>query len=433
MSKNQQNKKKQFISLIVLTIIVAIVATIYFNYNKIAGNTTTQGSMQAAEAMNDADLKIHYIDVGQGDSVFIELPDDTCMLIDAGNPDSDNTVVNYISGLGYLQIDYLIVTHGDNDHVGEIPDVIEAFEIKKIYRPYQVAVDGDGNVRDGEDLANVYNNATVKSHVNTITNQAFGEFVRLSYQEQYTENGQTKDAVVSTTYDGLKIEPKNGNDFLFEFFGPLCANSEQNLKQQGMAYNTEGYASLYQSKPSYTNLIKNEASPIMLLEHSSGSYLFTGDATTYSEEAVIGSLTDAEKQRFDAVDVYHVGHHGASNSTSDKLLETITPTMAIISVGAENNHGHPTAETLEKLGEYCGENIYRSDEDGNILVSANETQIQLKINNEVVGNLSEKQIELPPDEYWYLYVAGITAAVFVSGLIYISSNGKIKAKPYKKR
>ena len=65
------------------------------------------------------------------------------------------------------------------------------------------------------------------------------------------------------------------------------------------------------------------------------------------------------------------------------------------------------------------------------MILANATDIQLKTNNVVVGNLGETEIELPPYEYWYVYVAGITVAVFVSGAVYIMSNGKIKAKPYK--
>ena len=67
------------------------------------------------------------------------------------------------------------------------------------------------------------------------------------------------------------------------------------------------------------------------------------------------------------------------------------------------------------------------------MISANKTQIQLTTNNVIVGNLSQKQVELPPDEYWYVYVAGVTAFVFISGSIYILSNGKVKVKSYKSK
>jgi len=112
-------------------------------------------------------------------------------------------------------------------------------------------------------------------------------------------------------------------------------------------------------------------------------------------------------------------------------MSLIKPSMSVISVGEGNSHGHPTDETIQKLESYCNQNIYRSDKHGNILVSANSTDIQIKTNNVVVGNLSKTQVELPPDEYWYLYVAGVTLAVFISGAIYILSNGKIKVKAYK--
>ena len=294
-------------------------------------------------------------------------------------------------------------------------------------------MDSSGEVRDGEKLGEVYTEATVKSSVNIISNQAYAKFVQKAYAETYSEGGSVHSAMVSTTYDGLKIMPKNGNSFSFEFFGPLKATSEQSLKETyGNDVETEGYATVFQSKPSYESLVKNEASPVMLLEHSSGKYLFTGDATIYAEEAVVNSLTEAEKLRFANVDVFHAGHHGANNSNGDKLLELIKPKMTVISVGEGNRHGHPTPEALDRLDNYSNENIYRTDTQGNILVLANADTIQLKANN-VVGNLSQTEVELPPDEYWYVYVAGITLAVFFGGVIFILSNGKIKAKPYNKR
>ena len=439
--KSKSSTKKQFISLVVLTIIVAIVASVYFNYNRIVGNTTTETSIEEAEVMTDAELEVHFIDVDQGDSVFIELPDDTCMLIDAGKENKGETVSNYIHGLGYTEIDYFVVTHGDDDHVGGAEIILDDFFVKNIYRPYQVSVkevkedtDGDGEnetvtyVNENDDLKNVYNTATVKSHVNVISNDQYYNFITKSYTEK---DSQGNYATVSTTYDGLKIEPQNGNDFLIEFFGPLRNSSNQTLKEQGLASKTEGYASVYQSKPSYESLVKNEASPIILLEYVSASYLFTGDGTTYSEKAILNSLSDTEKERFLDVDVYHVGHHGANNSSSPELLKAITPQIAVINVGG-NSYGHPTENTLSKLEEYCNTNIFRTDNDGNIVLLANDEEVQVKTNN-IVGNLNQTTVELPPDEYWYVYVIGITAAVFISGVVYIMSKGKIKVKPYKRR
>lgn len=82
-----------------------------------------------------ASLKAHFIDVGQGDSAFIELPDGKTMLIDAGVPDAGPTVVSYLKSLGCTRIDYLVATHPHADHIGGLPAVISAFDIGEVWAP----------------------------------------------------------------------------------------------------------------------------------------------------------------------------------------------------------------------------------------------------------------------------------------------------------
>lgn len=82
-----------------------------------------------------AKLKVHYIDVGQGDSEFLELPNGQTMLIDAGNPENGSQIVNYIKGIGYSKIDYLIATHPHSDHIGGMAEVINDLDIGKVYMP----------------------------------------------------------------------------------------------------------------------------------------------------------------------------------------------------------------------------------------------------------------------------------------------------------
>jgi Predicted hydrolase (metallo-beta-lactamase superfamily) len=80
-------------------------------------------------------LKAHFIDVGQGDSEFIELPDGKTMLIDAGVPEAGSTVVSYIKQTGYNKIDYLVATHPHEDHIGGMAQIIKTFNIGSIYMP----------------------------------------------------------------------------------------------------------------------------------------------------------------------------------------------------------------------------------------------------------------------------------------------------------
>lgn len=82
-----------------------------------------------------ADLTIHYLDVGQADSILLQLPNNQNMLIDAGNNADGDFVVDYIEDQGITKIDYLVGTHPHEDHIGGLDFVIKSFDIGKIYLP----------------------------------------------------------------------------------------------------------------------------------------------------------------------------------------------------------------------------------------------------------------------------------------------------------
>lgn len=80
-------------------------------------------------------LSVHYLDVGQGDSIFIELPNQKCMLIDAGENMYGKSITEYINNLGYQKIDYLVATHPHADHIGSMAYVVKHNDIGEIYMP----------------------------------------------------------------------------------------------------------------------------------------------------------------------------------------------------------------------------------------------------------------------------------------------------------
>lgn len=120
-------RKKKRIILGYFSFILLLLSLVGCNTSVQANNTEVTSS--------ESNLKVHFIDVGQADSAFIELPNQQTMLIDAGNNNDEELVVDYIKNLGYTRIDYAIGTHPHEDHIGGLDNVIDCLDIGKIYFP----------------------------------------------------------------------------------------------------------------------------------------------------------------------------------------------------------------------------------------------------------------------------------------------------------
>jgi len=97
-----------------------------------------EAERKVEEKIKAGTLKVHFINVGQGDSTFISLPNGESVLIDGGTRGSGSTVRSYLNGLNINKIDYVIATHPHEDHIGGLIEVINNFDIGTVYMPDKV-------------------------------------------------------------------------------------------------------------------------------------------------------------------------------------------------------------------------------------------------------------------------------------------------------
>ena len=132
------NKKiKLFFYIFFICYIITIFNNNYYLNDHKTNNTNIKKDEPVTSQINEKDenIKIHFIDVSQGDSIFIELPNNETMLIDAGESSKEKIVSEYINTLGYNKINYVIGTHPHSDHIGGLAHIINSFNIEKIYMP----------------------------------------------------------------------------------------------------------------------------------------------------------------------------------------------------------------------------------------------------------------------------------------------------------
>lgn len=311
MARKKNNRK--LINSILAIIIVIIIALICQNQeiqnyiSNATSNSTSENELVStiqesengtktivigsADVNSENNLHVYYIDVGQADSILI-VNQNQSALIDAGNNEDGENVVNFIKSKGITKLDYVIGTHPHEDHIGGLDDVINNIDADKIYLP--------------------------KIQTNTKT------------YEDVLQAIQNKNQKINSFNKGDKFTIGDAN---LEVMTDSILNKE--------------------------NL--NLSSNIIRMEFNGTSFLFTGDAETENEKTITWTQTDILK----------VGHHGSTTSTSQNFLNQIKPKYAIISVGKDNDYGHPNEKIIERLNN-AGAEIFRTDESGTIEVIVTE-------------------------------------------------------------
>ena len=101
------------------------------------GSTTTESEIELPEVLPGSYFEAHFIDVGQADSALV-ICDGFTMLIDAGNPDDDDIIIDYLEQYNVTHLNYVIATHPHSDHYGAFTSVLSHVTIDTVYSPFKV-------------------------------------------------------------------------------------------------------------------------------------------------------------------------------------------------------------------------------------------------------------------------------------------------------
>lgn len=352
-----------FIAIVAIVLIIVVAAVIlYFaapdvfydilgailpDRNDNTGNNTVL-------VRGDGELQIHFMDVGQGDGILILFPDGRDMLIDCANYNDSSTVRGEI--LDYMddyvtdgQLDYLMLTHCDSDHVSFMDEVLEEYQVDNVFMPNVLATHDKVAKADipQERLA-------LFTDEDTVDTACYADFFIAALTEPdctvtlNVDADEDSNSVVITDGERQSDGTYDGATYMLTFY---CPTAE---------YYAESDLSSAEEK--------NAISPIGVLEYNGFRIVLTGDSNEINEPTFvdrIGGQLDC--------DVLKVGHHGSETSSTEEFLDAIDCEYAVISCNAAGNtFHHPRQTTLDRFIER-DMTVYRTDNNGNIVLTVGET------------------------------------------------------------
>lgn len=345
------NPKAFIISIVAIVLVIAIAtAVVYFafpdTWDKIV-SMIVKDNQHSGLARGDGELLVHMLDVGQGDCIYIQLPDGKDMVIDCANYNDDGEyekkTFDYLDK--YIEddtVEYLMLTHCDSDHVYFMDELLERYQVEKLFMPNVLAAPGTTSkdkkaLQDQIDALDT-SRFTDKDTVGTIT---YAEFFIAALTEPDCEIVLNVDPDANT--NSIIIEETT---YRLVFYCP-----------------TQEY---YDDYGLNTAERKNAISPIGILEYNNRKIMLTGDSNEINEPLVMARTGQID------CDVLKVGHHGSETSTSNAFLDEYTFEYAIISCNSYGNKfNHPRQVTLDRLKSHNIE-VYRTDNNGNIVVSVDK-------------------------------------------------------------
>ena len=315
--KIEQERRSKRIKIILFTLLSAVVVAVclFSFYCMPAESWKFRFNLPEISARKDGELRIHFIDVGQGDSTLIEFPDGKVALVDGGNGGDVETksLMRYLNALDIERIDGMVATHADVDHCGGLATVLR---LKEVVRAYVPAVENPTNVAGYADFYRRLSESDCKKTVNA-------RGVCLSGEGQYPYK-----AVFLYPYS-LDVESGEGKG-------------------------------------------ENEDSAVIWLDYCGVSGIFCGDIDSDVERLLmrddgLGAF-DKWGVKLSETEILKVAHHGSASSTSAAFVKYLGIQTAVISCGKNNGYGHPSSNVLGVL-KAAGAETYRTDEVGSVMIA----------------------------------------------------------------
>ncbi len=279
--------------------------------------------------VTDKNIKIYFVDVGQGDCTLIQTSGRKNVLIDGGGSEfgsfdvGKSTLLPYLLDRGITKIDYMMISHFDSDHIGGLFYIMENLRVDNIIISKQ-----------GESSENLK------------------KFIEILQSNIRGSKNKTNIILVKKG-DNIKID----NSSYFEILFP-----EEELINDN---------------------ILNNNSIVAKFVSNNFKMLFTGDIEEIAENRLCELYKSTNKLQ---ADIIKVAHHGSKTSSTLNILELVKPKIALIGVGENNNFGHPNDAVLKRIKD-LGAHIYRTDQMGEIsIVIGNRGNV--KINSFIKNKIS---------------------------------------------
>ena len=266
---------------------------------------------ESSDSYNCGSTNIRVFNVGQGLSILFQLNSNQNILYDGGGRSTSSYLVSRLRKLGVDKIDYVVVSHYDEDHIAGLVGLLHTLNVENVICP------------DYENDTKIY-----QSLINEITSRKVN-VIHPKLGDQYNDG--------TITMNILSADNKADED--------------------------------------------NDRSIAVEFVDNTFSMLVTGDCSVEKEKEII--------EKFDNLDcdVYVAAHHGSRYSSSEEFLTNIKPENIIISCGKDNSYGHPHDETLERFNA-CGAKVYRTDQQGEILIDIREQNYYVSTEHEDAGEIA---------------------------------------------